>query len=122
MRTDFASASTVASESRPCEAAMIDGAGPFQRFLNVTLPSIRPVATFVVLLSIVGSFQLFELPWIMFQGPGYDNRALTIVMYLYQAGFEVGDLGFASAVGWLIAVVLIGAAIGQRAVGRGHEP
>lgn len=103
------------------EAAQIDGAGPWQRFLNVTLPAIAPVGAFVVLLSVIGSFQLFELPWIMFQGPGYDNRALTVVMYLFQAGFEVGDLGYASAVGWVLAVILIGAAGVQRLLIRGSE-
>lgn len=103
------------------EAAQIDGAGPWQRFLNVTLPAIAPVGAFVVLLSVIGSFQLFELPWIMFQGPGYDNRALTVVMYLFQAGFEVGDLGYASAVGWVLAVILIGAAGVQRLLLRGAE-
>lgn len=103
------------------EAAHIDGAGPWQRFLNVTLPAIAPVGSFVVLLSIIGSFQLFELPWIMFQGPGYDNRALTVVMYLFQAGFEVGDLGYASAVGWLLAVILIGAALAQKLFSKGSD-
>jgi ABC-type sugar transport system permease subunit len=103
------------------EAAQIDGAGPWQRFLNVTLPAIAPVGGFVVLLSVIGSFQLFELPWIMFQGPGYDNRGLTVVMYLFQAGFEVGDLGYASAVGWVLAVILIGAAAAQRLLSKGHE-
>jgi ABC-type sugar transport system permease subunit len=103
------------------EAAQIDGAGSWQRFLNVTLPAIAPVGGFVVLLSIIGSFQLFELPWIMFNGPGYDNRGLTVVMYLYQAGFEVGDLGYASAVGWVLAVILIAAAIVQRLLSRSQE-
>lgn len=100
------------------EAARIDGAGPWQRFKHVTLPAIAPVGGFVVLLSIIGSFQLFELPWIMFTGPGYDNAALTVVMYLYQQGFEIGDLGYASAVGWILAVILIVAALGQRAVAK----
>lgn len=103
------------------EAAQIDGAGPWHRFRNVTLPAIAPVGAFVVLLSIIGSFQLFELPWIMFTGPGYDNRGLTVVMYLYQAGFEVGDLGYASAVGWILAVVLILAAGLNRLLLRGSE-
>ncbi len=103
------------------EAAQIDGAGPWQRFLNVTLPAIAPVGGFVVLLSIIGSFQLFELPWIMFTGPGYDNRGLTVVMYLFQAGFEVGDLGYASAVGWILAAILIIAAVAQRLLMRGAE-
>jgi ABC-type sugar transport system permease subunit len=106
------------------EAAMIDGAGPFQRFLNVTLPSIRPVATFVVLLSIVGSFQLFEMPFVMFPetlGVGYENRALSIVMYLYKTGFETGDLGYASAIGWAMTFILMVFALGQLAIARHEE-
>ncbi len=104
------------------EAAMLDGAGPWRRFREVTLPAIRPVGAFVVLLAVIGSFQLFELPWVMFQGtPGYDNRALTVVMYLYQKGFETGDLGLASAVGWLLTLVLVGFALVQLIMGRRAE-
>ncbi len=96
------------------EAATIDGANAWQRFLHVTIPSIKPVAGFVVLLSVVGSFQLFELPWILLSGPGIQNRGLTVVMYLYQNGFELGDLGYASAIGWVLALVLIGLTVVQR--------
>ncbi|MEM1164655.1 MAG: sugar ABC transporter permease [Planctomycetota bacterium] len=97
------------------EAASIDGAGPWRRFLHVTVPAIRPVGSFVVLLSIIGSMQLFELPWIMLNGgPGPDNRGLTIVMYLYQWGFQSGDLGYAAAIGWVLAVILIVFALAQR--------
>lgn len=101
------------------EAATIDGAGPIARFVHVIVPQIRPVATFVVLLSIVGSFQLFELPYIMLNATaGPENRGLTLVMYLYQMGFDQGDLGYASAVGWLISILLIGCAVAQRWLGR----
>lgn len=97
------------------EAAAIDGAGPVARFIHVVVPQIRPVATFVVLLSIVGSFQLFELPYVLLNGTaGPDDRGLTVVLYLYQMGFDQGDLGFATAVGWLLAVLLIGFALMQR--------
>jgi ABC-type sugar transport system permease subunit len=100
------------------EASIIDGAGPWQRFVHVIVPQIRPVATFVVLLSIVGSFQIFELPYVLFNGTaGPDRRGLTLVMYLYQLGFDQGDLGFASAVGWLLAVVLVGFAVLQSRFG-----
>jgi len=103
------------------EAATIDGAGPLGRFAHVTIPSIRPVATFVVLLSIIGSFQLFELPFVLMQGSGGpDNRGLTIVMYLYQTGFETGDLGYASAIGWTMGLTLMGLAIAQRALAKGE--
>ena len=105
------------------EAARIDGANARQRFFHVTLPAIRPVATFVVLLSIIGSVQLFELPFIIFGqtpygGAGPENRALTLVVYLYQQGFETGDLGYASAIGWLIAVFLFAVGLSQLALQR----
>lgn len=103
------------------EAATIDGAGPIGRFAHVTIPSIRPVATFVVLLSIIGSFQLFELPFVLLQGSGGpNNRGLTVVMYLYQTGFETGDLGYASAIGWTMGLALIGFAVAQRLLARGE--
>ena len=104
------------------EAAEIDGAGPWGRFRHVTWPAIRPVAGFVVLLSIIGSFQLFELPFVLLNNTaGPDNRGLTIVMYLYQTGFEIGDLGYASAIGWSLAILLMGFAVGLRLLMRRYE-
>ncbi len=87
------------------DAAKVDGANAWQQFLHVTLPSIRPVAVFVVVLSTIGSFKLFELPYLMLgNGGGPENAGLTVVMYLYQNGFETGDLGYASAIGWTLAL------------------
>ena len=104
------------------EAAMMDNAGVWDRFRHVTLPAIRPVATFVVLLSIIGSFQIFELPFILLNGSGGpEDRGLTLVMYLYQTGFQTGDLGFASAIGWVMAVLLCFCAAIQRFFGAGKE-
>ncbi len=101
------------------EAAMIDGAGPVRRFFAVVLPSIRPVAVFVVLLSIIGSIQVFELAYIMLpEGVGMQDSGLTLVTYLFKNGFEIGDLGYATAIGWLIAVILSATAITQRLVNR----
>jgi len=99
------------------DAANIDGASPWQRFRNVILPEILPVGSFVVLLSIIGSLQLFELPWVLLTGanqPVPDERGWTVVVYLYHRGFITSDLGYASAVGWLLAVMLLGIAIAQR--------
>lgn len=85
------------------EAADVDGASPWQKFLHVTVPGIRPVAVFVIVLSTIGSFQLFELPYVMLENTaGPDNAGLTIVMYLYQNGWILGDLGFAAAIGWML--------------------
>ena len=82
---------------------VVDGAGGWSKFRNVTLPGIRPVTTFLIITGTIGSFQLFELPYVIFlqeggaAGPKWAG--LTVVMYLYQQGFEVGDLGAACAVG-----------------------
>lgn len=87
------------------EAAKVDGANGFQQFLNVTVPSIRPVSVFVLVTSTIGSFQLFELPYIMLNNSSGPNKSgLTVVMYLYNTGFVTGDLGYASAIGWTLAL------------------
>lgn len=104
------------------EAARVDGADAWARFRHVTVPAIRPVAGFVVLLSIIGSFQLFELPFVLLNNTaGPDNAGLTVVMYLYQTGFEVGDLGYASAIGWTLTLLLMGFAVLQRRVLKKYE-
>jgi ABC-type sugar transport system permease subunit len=99
------------------DAASIDGAGPWQRFRHVTLPEIRPVLNIIVLLVVTGSFQLFELPFLLYNdtlGSGPENHALTVVTYLYRTGFVRGDLGYASAIGWVLTLFLVGFALLQR--------
>lgn len=87
---------------------MVDGANSWQQFVSVTLPGIRPVAVFVLITSTIGCFQLFELPYLMLNnGSGPDKAGLTIVMYLYNTGFVTGDLGYASAVGWCLALGIL---------------
>jgi ABC-type sugar transport system permease subunit len=101
------------------EAADADGANAWQKFWAVTMPGIRPVAIFVLVTATIGSFQLFELPYIMLNNTaGPNNAGLTVVMYLYNNGFITGDLGYASAVGWTLAVgVLIVSLIQMRVTG-----
>jgi ABC-type sugar transport system permease subunit len=89
------------------EAAEVDGANAWQKFRHVTVPGIKPVAVFVVLMSTIGSFQLFELPYVMLRGPGPDRAGLTLVMYLYDTGFSTGDLGYASAIGWTLTLLVL---------------
>jgi ABC-type sugar transport system permease subunit len=105
------------------EAARIDGAGPWAVFWNVTLPSIKPVAVFVLVVCMINSFQLFELPWAMFRqtfGPG--NSAITMVGYLYDAAFNSGDLGLASAVGWVLGcAIMIVSLVQIKVLGTGRE-
>lgn len=90
------------------EAARVDGANGRQQFFAVTLPSIKPVATYVLVTATIGSFQLFELPYIMLNNSSGPNKSgLTIVMYLYNNGFVTGDLGYASAIGWTLALGML---------------
>jgi len=90
------------------EAAHVDGASPWQRFLHVTLPGIKPVTVFVVMMSTIGSFKMFELAYLLLGGgTGPDQAGLFIVTYLYQSGFEVGDLGYASAIGWTLTIAVL---------------
>jgi ABC-type sugar transport system permease subunit len=71
------------------------------------------VATFVIVTSTIGSFQLFELPYALLQqfnsnrGFGPKNSGMTVVGYLYQRGFEDGDLGMAAAVGWVLTAIIL---------------
>jgi ABC-type sugar transport system permease subunit len=91
------------------EAASIDGANAFAVFWHVTLPAMRHVVVFVVVTSIIGSYQLFELPLALLpqsNGSGPDNSGLTVIGYLYQVAFAGGDLGLGAAVGWTLAVII----------------
>lgn len=103
------------------EAARIDGANRWQVFWNVTLPSIRHVVVFVVVTSIIGSYQLFELPLAMMpisHGRGPENSGLAVVTYLYDVGFTNSDLGLASAVGWTVAIIIFILSLVQVKVAR----
>lgn len=91
------------------EAARIDGANAWQIFWHVTLPSMRHVVVFVFIMSIIGSYQLFELPMALLgstNGFGPDNSGLTVITYLNQVAFRSGDLGLGSAVGWVVAIII----------------
>jgi ABC-type sugar transport system permease subunit len=91
------------------EAARIDGANAWQVFWYVTLPSMRHVVVFVVIMSVIGSYQLFELPLALLvstNGFGPENAGLTVIGYLYEVAFRSGDLGLGSAVGWVVALII----------------
>jgi len=89
------------------EAALLDGASVWQRFRHVTLPMLRPVMFFAVTLSVIGGMQLFEEPFILSGGTGgVDQAVLTTAMYLYRSAFEFSDFGAASAMSWLLFVLM----------------
>ncbi|HVZ32825.1 MAG TPA: sugar ABC transporter permease [Polyangiaceae bacterium] len=106
------------------QAARIDGANRWQVFWHVTLPSIRHVVVFVVILSTVGSFNLFELPLALFNrtnGRGPDDTGLTVITYLNDVAYRSGDLGLGSAVGWVVAILIMSFSFVQYRVSRASE-
>lgn len=89
------------------EAATMDGAGRFQQFWFITLPSIRPMIFFGVTLSIIGGLQLFEEPFILTGGRGgSDQSGMTTAVYLYRMAFDFNDFGAASAMSWLLFIMV----------------
>ena len=87
------------------EAATMDGAGRWQQFWFITLPSLQPMIYFGVTLSVVGGLQLFEEPFILTGGRGgTDQSGMTTAMYMYRTAFEFNDFGGASALSWLLFV------------------
>jgi len=93
------------------EAAMIDGAGAFQRLCKVTIPMVTPAVLFNLLTGLIGAFQVFASAWIMTDG-GPLRSTEFYVYYLYNNGFRFFKMGYASAMAWILfGVVLIVSAI-----------
>ncbi|MFD7530770.1 carbohydrate ABC transporter permease [Streptomyces sp. NPDC059849] len=87
------------------EAAKVDGAGPVRRFVSITLPQLRPILLLTVVLSTIGTLQLFDEPYVL-TGGGPDNATLTVTMYLYNNGFKYFDFGYASALAYALALIV----------------
>ena len=93
------------------EAATIDGAGRWSMLTKITLPMLRPIVLFVAVTAINGSYHLFAQPYLL-TGGGPSDHTLTITMYLYQTGFSYFNLGYASAIGYsLVVIIMIIAAV-----------
>jgi multiple sugar transport system permease protein len=87
------------------EAAMIDGANAWQRVLNVTLPMISPIIFFNLIIGVIGGFQTFTQAFIM-TGGGPLDATLFYALYLYRNAFEYFKMPYASAMAWLLFLVI----------------
>jgi ABC-type sugar transport system permease subunit len=88
------------------ETAAIDGAGRWQSFWYVTLPMLRPTLLFVIIQATIFSYQVFDLPYLL-TGGGPSDASLTVVIYLYQSGFQQFKLGYAAAIGYSLGIISI---------------
>lgn len=88
------------------EAAHIDGAGPLRRFVSITLPLLSPTIFFNLIMGVIGSFQVFAQGLIMTQG-GPNNATRFYVLYVYQNAFEFFQMGYASALAWVLFVIIL---------------
>ena len=88
------------------EAAKIDGANAVQRFISVTLPMISPVIFYNVVMAVIGSFQVFTAGYVMTNG-GPHNASLFYVLYLYRHAFQFFRMGYASALAWVLFVIIL---------------
>jgi arabinosaccharide transport system permease protein len=99
------------------EAAAIDGASGWQKFWHLSVPLSRPIILFVMVLSLFGGFQLFIEPFVLFPGSGTGGGpgqgALTIVIYLYRTAFQSFRLGYAAAIGVVLAAIIMVASLVQ---------
>lgn len=102
------------------EAATIDGAGPWQRFWNVTVPSLRPTTLFVTVLLTIRSFNVFDVILLMTQG-GPGQSTLVLSQYIYQKGFQENQFGYASAVSIVLFALCFVVTIGQFVVNNRRE-
>jgi len=87
------------------EAARIDGANAFQRLRHVTLPGLAPVLLVVSILTMAGYFQLFAEPYVMTQG-GPVESTVSILYFMYEQGFRWWNLGFASAIAFVLFLIM----------------
>jgi multiple sugar transport system permease protein len=90
------------------ESAEIDGANFLHKIRHVTIPMISPVILFNVIMGIIWTFQIFARPYIMTPGPGGPARSTTFyTLYLFQTAFEDLRMGYASAMAWILFLIIL---------------
>ena len=99
------------------EAAEIDGAGPWRRFWNVTVPMLSPTIFFNMIIATIASFQVFAAAFVLTEG-GPSNSTLFYVYYLFNRAFVYFNMGYASAMAWLLFLIVLVLTLIQIRAGR----
>lgn len=104
------------------EAAQLDGAGPIRRFFVITLPMISGAVFFTVITHTIAAMQMFDQAYTMFYGPqqkaNASDESLVYMVYLFQNAFQYFHMGFASAMAWLLFVIIVVITVIQVKVGN----
>lgn len=105
------------------EAAVVDGASSARTFRHITLPLLKPIMVYIVITSLIGGLNIFDLPWIITRGRGGPNQSLTTtVVYLFNRAFRFYQLGAGAAVSYLLLIFTsIFSYIYLRIIGFGRE-
>ncbi|MCA9961584.1 MAG: sugar ABC transporter permease [Anaerolineales bacterium] len=101
------------------EAASLDGAGRWSRFRHVTWPLISPVTLYLVIVNVIGSFQVFTPTYILTRG-GPENATLTLPLYIYFNAFSWNKLGYAATLSLVLFLVILLLTLLQFRLARGH--
>ncbi|WP_046176112.1 carbohydrate ABC transporter permease [Domibacillus indicus] len=88
------------------EAAEMDGAGILNKFRHITLPMLKPITVYVVTITIIAGFRMYEESYVFWPEGSPGNIGLTIVGYIYQQGFRMNDLGFGAAIGVVLMLII----------------
>ncbi len=88
------------------EAAQLDGATAWRQFTHITIPMLSPQILFNSIIGIIGSYQVFTTSFVMTEG-GPNNATLTMVLYLYRRGFLLARFGYASALAWVLFLIIM---------------
>lgn len=99
------------------EAAEIDGANSWRRFVHITLPMLSPVIFFNMVLGIIASFQTFTQAYVMTSGGPVDST-LFYALYLYRNAFRLLQMGYASAMAWILLLIILALTLLQFRMGR----
>jgi multiple sugar transport system permease protein len=99
------------------EAARIDGAGAWGRFVHVTLPMLAPTLVFVGIMTLIGDLQLFAEPYVMTQG-GPVHATLSVVLLMYLEGFRWWNMGYAAAIAVVLFLVILAFTVVQFRIER----
>ena len=87
------------------EAAEVDGANAWQRITRITLPLLKPIMLYIMITSIIGGLQIFDIPKMLFKD-GVANATRTMVLYMYESAFEKWQFGYGAAAAYVIAMII----------------